>query len=53
MKKKAKQELVELLRLADEEAQRIKEQPIELSEELVQELDDCMYELRESYGMTI
>ncbi len=52
-KKKAKQELVELLRLADEEAQRIKEQPIELSEELVQELDDCMYELRESYGMTI
>ena len=52
-KKKAKQELVELLRLADEEAQRIKEQPIELSEELVQELDDCMYELRESYGMTV
>lgn len=52
-KKKAKQELVELLRLADEEAQRIKEQPIELSEELVQELDDCMYELRESSGMTI
>ena len=52
-KKKAQQELAELLRLADEEAQRIKEQPIELSEELVQELDDCMYELRESYGMTI
>ena len=52
-KKKAKQELAELLRLADEEAQRIKEQPIELSEELVQELDDCVYELRESYGMTV
>ena len=52
-KKKAKQELVELLRLADEEAQRIKEQPLELSEELIQELDDCVYELTESYKMTV
>ncbi|MGY3708621.1 hypothetical protein ACWOA5_05985 [Granulicatella adiacens] len=52
-KKKVKQEVEELLKLADEEAKRIKEQQLELSEELVQELDDCMYELRESYGMTI
>ena len=52
-KKKVKQELTELLRLADEDATRIKEQPLELSAELIQELDDCMYELRESYGMTV
>lgn len=52
-KKKAKQELAELLRLADEEAKRIKKQHLELSEELIQELDDCVYELRESYGMTV
>lgn len=52
-KKKAKQELTELLQVAKEEAQRIKKQPIELPEELIQELDDCVYELRESYGMTI
>ena len=50
--KKAKQELAELLRLADEDAKRSKEQQLELSAELIQELDDCMYELRESYGMT-
>ena len=52
-KKKVKQELEELLRLADEDAKRIKEQHSELPEELVQELDDCVYELRESYGMTV
>ena len=52
-KKKAKQELAELLQVATAEAKRIKKQQLELSEELVQELDDCMYELRESYGMTI
>ena len=52
-KKKAKQELAELLQLADEDVKRIKEQQLELSEELIQELDDCMYELRESYGMTV
>ena len=52
-KKKAKQELAELLRLADEDAKRIKEQQLELSEELMQELDDCVYEVRESYGMTV
>ena len=52
-KKKAKQELEELLKLADEDAKRIKELHLELSEELIQELDDCMYELRESYGMTV
>lgn len=52
-KKKAKQELTELLQVAKEEAQRIKKQPIELPEELIQELDDCVYELRESYGMTV
>lgn len=52
-KKKAKQELTELLRLADEDAKRIKKQHLALSEELIQELDDCMYELRESYGMTV
>ena len=52
-KKKAKQELEELLRLADEDAKRSKEQQLELSAELIQELDDCVYELRESYGMTV
>ena len=52
-KKKAKQELAELLRLADEDAKRIKEQQLELSEELIQELDDCVYELRESFGITV
>lgn len=52
-KKKAQQELTELLQVATEEATRIKEQQLELSEELVQELDDCVYELRESYGMTV
>ena len=52
-KKKAKQELAELLRLADEDAKRIKKQQLELSEELIQELDDCMYELKESYKMTV
>ena len=52
-KKKAKQELAELLQLADEEAKRIKEQQLALPEELVQELDDCVYELTESYKMTV
>ena len=52
-KKKAKQELAELLQLATAEAKRIKEQQLELSEELIQELDDCVYEVRESYGMTV
>ena len=52
-KKKAEQELEELLRLADEDAKRIKKQQLELSEELIQELDDCVYELRESYKMTV
>lgn len=52
-KKKAKQELAELLQVATAEAKRIKKQQLELSEELIQELDDCMYELRESYGMTV
>lgn len=52
-KKKAEQELAELLRLADEDAKRSKEQQLKLSAELIQELDDCMYELRESYGMTV
>ena len=52
-KKKAKQELTELLQVATEEAQRIKKQPIELPEELIQELDDCVYELSQAYGMTI
>ena len=51
--KKAKQELTELLQVATEEAQRIKEQQLELSEELMQELDDCVYELSQAYGMTI
>jgi len=52
-KKKAKQELAELLQLADEDVKRIKEQHLELSEELIQELNDCVYELTESYGMTV
>ena len=52
-KKKAKQELEELLRLADEDGKRSKKQQLELSEELIQELDDCMYELRESFGITV
>lgn len=52
-KKKAKQELEELLQVATAEAKRIKEQPLDLSEELVQELDDCVYELTESYEMTV
>ena len=52
-KKKAKQELAELLQLADEEAKRIKKKSLALSAELIQELDDCMYELKESYGMTV
>ena len=52
-KKKAKQELVELLQVATAEAKRIKEQQLELSAELIQELDDCVYEVRESYGMTV
>ena len=52
-KKKAKQELTELLQLADEEAKRIKKQQLELSEELIQELDDCVYEVRESFGITV
>lgn len=52
-KKKAKQELAELLQVATAEAKRIKEQQLELSEELIQELDDCVYEVTESYGMTV
>ena len=52
-KKKAKQELEELLQVATSEAKRIKEKPLDFSAELIQELDDCMYELRESYGMTV
>ena len=52
-KKKVKQELEELLQVATAEAKRIKKQSLELSAELMQELDDCMYELRESYGMTV
>ena len=52
-KKKAEQELAELLQVATAEAKRIKKQQLELSEELIQELDDCVYELRESYGMTV
>ena len=52
-KKKAKQELAELLQVTTSEAKRIKEKPLDLSAELIQELDDCMYELRESYGITV
>ena len=52
-KKKVKQELAELLHLATEDAKKIKEQQLEVQDELIQELDDCMYELTESYGMTV
>lgn len=52
-KKKAEQELAELLQLADEEAKRIKKKSLALPAELIQELDDCMYELKESYEMTV
>ena len=52
-KKKAKQELAELLQLADEEAKRIKKKSLALPAELIQELDDCMYELKEAYEMTV
>ena len=52
-KKKVRQELAELLQVATEEATRIKEQQSELPEELVQELDDCLVELTESYKMTV
>lgn len=52
-KKKVRQELTELLHLATAEAKRIKEQPLELSEELVQELNDCVVEVTESYKMTV
>ena len=52
-KKKAKQELVELLQVATAEAKRIKKRHLELSEELIQELDDCVYELSQAYGMTV
>ena len=52
-KKKAKQELAELLQVATAEAKRIKKQHSELPEELVQELDDCVYELSQAYGMTV
>ena len=52
-KKKAKQELAELLQVATAEAKRIKKQQLELSAELTQELDDCVYELTESYKMTV
>ena len=52
-KKKAEQELAELLQVATAEAKRIKKQSLDLSAELIQELDDCVYELRESYGMTV
>ena len=52
-KKKARQELAKLLQLATEDAKRIKEQQLALSAELIQELDDCVYELTESYEMTI
>ena len=52
-KNKAKQELAELLQVATSEAKRIKEKSLALPAELIQELDDCMYELKESYGMTV
>lgn len=52
-KKKAKQEIEELLQLATEDAKRIKKKSSDLSAELLQELDDCIYELKESYGMTV
>ena len=52
-KKKARQELTELLQVATAEAKRIKKQQLELSAELTQELDDCVYELSQAYGMTV
>ena len=52
-KKKAKQELAELLQVATAEAKRIKKKSSDLSAELLQELDDCIYELRESFGITV
>lgn len=52
-KKKARQEMVELLQVATSEAKRIKKKSLALPEELIQELDDCVYELTEAYGMTV
>ena len=52
-KKKVKQELAELLQLARVDAKRIKKRPLAFSEELIQELDDCVYELRQSFGITV
>lgn len=52
-KKKEKQELAELLQVATAEAKRIKKQQLELSAELTQELDDCVYELSQAYGMMV
>lgn len=52
-KKKAKQELAELLQLATEDAKRIKKKSLAFSAELIQELDDCVYELTEAYEMTV
>ena len=52
-KKKAKQELAELLQVATSEAKRIKKKSLALPAELIQELDDCVYELTESYEMTV
>ena len=52
-KKKAKQELAELLQLATAEAKRIKKNSLELSAELLREFDDCIFELRESFGITV
>ena len=52
-KKKARQEIEELLQIATAEAKRIKKKSLELSAELIQELDDCVYELTEAYGMTV
>ena len=52
-KKKAQQELAELLQVATAEAKRIKKQQLELSAELTQELDDCVYELSQAYGMMV
>ena len=52
-KKKVKQELAELLQAATSEAKRIKKKSLALPAELVQELDDCVYELRESFEITV
>ena len=52
-KKKAEQELAELLQVATSEAKRIKKKTSDLSAELLQELDDCIYEVRESFGITV